>query len=240
LEYKHVVRGTFLNRPNRFIARVLIDGQEETVHVPNTGRCKELLVAGADVVLAEGQGIKRRTRYSVIAVYKGNLLINMDSQAPNAVVYEGMQQGRIRELPPIVSARREMTWGHSRFDVHFVTEDGQSGYMEVKGVTLENNGMALFPDAPTLRGTKHVYELMDVASQGHLAVLCFLIQMSPVSCFTPNHAMDAKFATAVQAAAASGVEVIAYDSVISPSTIELGQPVAVRLLNSGISHETSL
>lgn len=229
MDYQDVVEAVFLRRPNRFIAHALIGASEEVIHVPNTGRCKELLIPGTRIILKPASNPQRRTKYSLIGVYKGNTLVNIDSQVPNAVVYEGLLGNRIKEVPAVLSAKREVTWGQSRFDIGFETPDHQFGFIEVKGVTLETEGVAKFPDAPTVRGTKHVRELIDVVQHGGVGILFFLVQMRPVEFFTPYGAMDENFAKAVKEAVNFGVQVIAYDAVVTPRTIDLGRRVDVRL-----------
>ncbi len=157
MQYPNICRAQFVARPNRFVARVLRDGTEETVHVKNTGRCRELLVPGATVYLAEGDNPNRKTRYDLVAVEKGPLLVNLDSQAPNKVFAEWARAGNFR--PGLTLLRPETVWGNSRFDFYWEAADGRKGFVEVKGVTLEENGHARFPDAPTLRGVKHLEEL---------------------------------------------------------------------------------
>lgn len=229
MKYAEVREAVFLSRPNRFIAHVRTESGEETVHVKNTGRCRELLVPGARVVLEKSQNPNRKTRYSLVAVYKGHKLINMDSQAPNQVVYEAVSSGKIGELSDIVSVRREVTYGQSRFDLGITISNEQLGYIEVKGVTLEQDGVVLFPDAPTERGAKHVTELVRAAENGYKAVLFFLIQMNQVQFFRPNDAMDEKFAQSVRKALEAGVRVLAYDTVVTPNSMVIGQRVQVRL-----------
>ncbi|QQE80143.1 DNA/RNA nuclease SfsA [Alicyclobacillus sp. SO9] len=232
MKYAEVEEAVFLRRPNRFIADVRTNSGEETVHVKNTGRCKELLVPGARVILEKSQNLNRKTRYSLVAVYKGEKLINMDSQAPNQVVYEAVSAGKIKELPGIVSVKREVTYSQSRFDLGITLKStlaNTSGYIEVKGVTLEQEGMVLFPDAPTERGAKHVAELIGAADEGYRAVLFFLIQMQDAQFFRLNEAMDEKFARAVRKAHESGVLVLAYDSLVTADSMVIGRPVEVRL-----------
>lgn len=228
MNYQEIAIGTFIKRVNRFIAHVWIEGKEQVVHVKNTGRCKELLVPGAKVILEKAQNPARKTPYSLIAVYKGDLLINMDSQAPNQVVYEALLEGKITEFPTLISAKREVTFGKSRFDVCVETTEGK-GWIEVKGVTLEENGVAMFPDAPTKRGTKHINELMDAVKIGDKGTIFFLIQLKGIDYFTPNTKMDPDFAAALSNAAAEGVKVLCYDSIVTEKGLEIGNPVPVKL-----------
>lgn len=224
MKYEQVIQGKFIKRDNRFIARVWVDGREEVVHVKNTGRCRELLLAGVNVILEKTANPNRRTAYSLIAVYKGERLINMDSQVPNPVVAEALRQGKIAELGPVDLVRREVTYGTSRFDIYFES-GGKKGFIEVKGVTLENKGTVLFPDAPTVRGTKHIHEMADAVCHGYAGYIFFLVQMDKVNCFMPNREMDADFAAALSIAAEKGVKILVYDSVVAEDEILLGQPV---------------
>lgn len=223
--YDAVLPGRFLSRPNRFIARVLVEGREELVHVKNTGRCRELLTPGAAVYLARASNPARKTALDLVAVEKGPLLINMDAQAPNRVFQEWALQGG---LPGLTLLRPETVWGSSRFDFYWESPS-QRGFVEVKGVTLEQDGAALFPDAPTLRGVKHLHELTAARQQGYQAAVCFVIQMKPVSFFSPNDATHPAFGAALRAAAAAGVEVWAYDCAVTPDSLRMDSPVAVRL-----------
>lgn len=227
MNYGTVVPGRFLARPNRFIAHVELDGQTQICHVKNTGRCRELLVPGAQVYLEDfGPDTKRKTRYDLIAVEKGSLLINMDSQAPNKAVEEFLRAGGLWESPTLV--RPETKWGNSRFD--FYLEQGErKAFLEVKGVTLEQEGLALFPDAPTQRGVKHLEELTAAAAAGFEAYVLFLIQMKGVHTFRPNWDLHPQFGQALVQAAQAGVHVLAYDCRVTPSTMVLDAPVPVNL-----------
>ena len=227
MKYGTVVPGRFLARPNRFIAHVELDGQTQICHVKNTGRCRELLVPGAQVYLEDfGPDTKRKTRYDLIAVEKGSLLINMDSQAPNKAVEEFLRAGGLWESPTLV--RPETKWGNSRFD--FYLEQGErKAFLEVKGVTLEQEGLALFPDAPTQRGVKHLEELTAAAAAGFEAYVLFLIQMKGVHTFRPNWELHPQFGQALVQAAQAGVHVLAYDCRVTPSSMVLDAPVPVNL-----------
>jgi sugar fermentation stimulation protein A len=227
MTYEKVVAGHFLDRPNRFIAHVEIDGTVETVHVKNTGRCRELLVPGAVVYLADSWGRagvpnQRKTRYDLVAVEKGKRLINMDSQAPNAAVKEFLAAGELFGSGTLVHP--EYTQGDSRFDFALFTPE--LALLEVKGVTLEREGEVLFPDAPTLRGTKHLREL--TAFPGESYVL-FVVQMQDVSRFRPNEETDPAFAQALRQAQDAGVHLLAYDCLVTPQSMTLRQPVDVCL-----------
>lgn len=225
MEYQQVISGKFLVRPNRFIAHVEVGGQAVVAHVKNTGRCKELLVPGATVYLAQAQNPLRKTLYDLIAVEKGSLLINMDAQAPNRVFAEWARAGGI---PGLTLLRPETAWGSSRFDFYWESAT-QRGFVEVKGVTLEKNGGAYFPDAPTLRGVKHLKELTAARQQGYQAAVCFVIQMTGVKFFSPNDETHPEFGDTLRMAAQSGVEVWAYDCRVTPHSLEMAQPVKVRL-----------
>lgn len=227
MEYRAVCPARFVARPNRFVARVQLDGAEQTVHVKNTGRCRELLVPGATVYLAEGDNPARKTRYDLVAVQKGSLLINLDSQAPNKVFAEWTRAGQFR--PGLTLLRPETRWGNSRFDFYWEDAAGHRGYVEVKGCTLEENGHARFPDAPTLRGVKHLEELALCRQQGYEATVCFVLQMAGMADFAPNDATHPEFGAALRRAAQSGVEVLARECTVTPATLTLAGPVPVRL-----------
>lgn len=222
--YEHVLPAEFIARPNRFIARVRLDGREETVHVKNTGRCRELLIPGARVWLAEGANPARKTRYDLVAVEKGGLLVNMDSQAPNKAAAEAFP----RLFPQITDLRPEAVFGDSRLD--FCADIGDKKlYVEVKGCTLEEDGVALFPDAPTQRGVKHLRELESCVRAGHAAALIIVIQMKGVRVFRPNRRTHPAFADALAHARDAGVQVLARDCLVTPDSLTLDQPVAVEL-----------
>lgn len=220
-----IVPGVFHARPNRFIAHIEIGGKMEVCHVKNTGRCRELLPQGATVYCADCLSPARKTRYDLIAVQKGNRLINMDSQAPNAAVKEWLLHGG---LGNIQNLKPETTFGGSRFDFSF-TLDGQQCFLEVKGVTLENDGVCAFPDAPTQRGAKHLRELTALSKQGYGTYVLFVIQMADVKFLNPNDATDPAFGKALRDAAAAGVQVLAYDCTVSPDSMVIHQSVEVRL-----------
>lgn len=224
MEYQHITPGKFLSRPNRFIAQVELAGTVQTCHVKNTGRCRELLVPGVTVYLEESQNPKRKTKYDLVAVEKGNLLINMDSQAPNQVAQEYLP----RLFPQLTSFRRETQWGISRFDFAVETPE-ERWFLEVKGVTLEEDGVVLFPDAPTQRGVKHLRELVRCQEEGYRACVLFVIQMKGVRYFTPNRSTHPEFAQALEEAAAAGVRLEAVDCLVTPSTLTPGDPVEIRL-----------
>lgn len=228
MRYSNTKAAIFLHRPNRFLAQVLIEGREEIVHVKNTGRLKELLTEGARVIVAEASKPDRKTKYSLIAVYKGNVLFNIDSMVPNAVVYEGLMGGKVKGLEELTKLSREVVFGNSRFDLYFETK-GQRGFIEVKGVTLETEGSAMFPDAPTVRGTKHIYEMIKAVEEGYFGYLFFLLQMKGATHFTPNKLRDPQFTSALILAKEKGVHVMAYDSIVTEDEIHLGCPVRIQI-----------
>ena len=226
MRYGKVRKGLFVRRLNRFVAEAEIDGRVEKVHVKNTGRLRDWLVPGNPVVLEDAGSAGRKTRYSLIAARRGHGWVNIDSQAPNAVVREALLAGRIGELQSVRSLRGEATFGGSRFDFWF--DDGtREGYIEVKGVTLERDGTALFPDAPTARGARHLEELAKAAERGYAAFAIFLVQMEGCRRFAPHGDLDPQFAEALRRAARSGVRVLAYESVVSPDEITIGGPLPV-------------
>jgi len=225
MEYKNIVPGIFLKRPNRFIAHVLIDSKEEICHVKNTGRCQELLPYGASVWCERNDNPARKTAFDLIAVQKGSRLINMDSQAPNAAAKKWLEQGG---LGSIENLRPESRHGDSRFDFSF-TKDGIPCFLEVKGVTLETDGICAFPDAPTLRGAKHLRELTRLSEAGYGAYILFVIQMSDVLYLRPNDATDPAFAQALREADQGGVHILAMDCAVTPDSMVLRSPVDIQL-----------
>ena len=227
MDYQNSKAGIFLCRPNRFIAQVDVDGTIETCHVKNTGRCRELLLPGATVLLEECRGEKRKTKFDLIAVYKGQRLINMDSQIPNKVFAEWVGKGNL--FSPNATLRPEVRFGNSRFD--FFIEDGaRKAFVEVKGVTLEEEGVALFPDAPTERGVKHLQELCRAAKDGFEAYAVFIIQMDGVRYFTPNAKMHKAFSDALHTAKKTGVQILALDCAVTEKGITAQNPVEVCLV----------
>lgn len=231
MKYKKIIEGTFLNRPNRFIANVLVNGEEEIVHVRNTGRCRELLLPNAKVILEDCSHISgRKTKYSLVAVWKDNMLVNMDSQIPNQVVFNGLKNNEIDGISNLTNIRKEVFFGKSRFDIYFESEN-QKGFIEVKGVTLEDRGIAKFPDAPTLRGAKHALEMTEAVKQGYMGIIIFLVQMSGPSEFRLNWEMDPNFSQAVKVASYNGVKVLAYDALVSSNDIIIGKPIKVNLID---------
>ena len=225
MKYSNMVPGTFLSRPNRFIAHVEIEGQEQIVHVKNTGRCRELLPEGAEVYCQHFNSSARKTAYDLITVRKGNLLINMDSQVPNAAAREWLSSGGLGEIQNL---KAETVHGDSRFDFSF-TRDGKPCFLEVKGVTLEADGICAFPDAPTERGTKHLHGLTRAVQEGYGAYILFVIQMSPVRYLHPNDETDPAFGKALREAAAAGVQILAMDCAVSIDEMTIQNPVPVKL-----------
>lgn len=226
MEYHGVASGTFLARPNRFIAQIRLGDTVETVHVKNTGRCRELLVPGARVYLEPGRTPNRKTKYDLIAVEKGDRLINMDAQAPNPVFEEWVRDGGF--LPGVTAIRRECPYGGSRLDFCLETEQGLH-FVEVKGVTLEEHGKTRFPDAPTERGVKHIRELQRAVEEGHRASLVFVVQMDRVESVSPNDGTHPAFGDALRQAAAAGVGVHAFACAVTPERIRVSHPVPVLL-----------
>ena len=225
MHYHDMVPGRFLARPNRFIAHVEIDGISQVCHVKNTGRCRELLVPGASVWCEKSSNPNRKTQYDLIAVQKGSRLVNMDSQAPNAAVGEWLRTGGMGKLENL---RPETVHGSSRFDFSF-QKDGKTCFLEVKGVTLEHDGVCSFPDAPTQRGVKHLMELTQAAREGFGAYVLFVVQMSPVDYLHPNDETDPAFGRALREAAQNGVTILAMDCRITPDSMELQSPVKISL-----------
>lgn len=223
--YQNMVAGTFLSRPNRFIAKVEIDGREETVHVKNTGRCRELLIPGSAVLCQRAANPSRKTRFDLICVWKGNRLINMDSQAPNVAAGEWLASGGLGEIQNL---RPETFHGDSRFDFSF-TRNGRPCLLEVKGVTLEMDGMCAFPDAPTQRGAKHLQGLRRAVAEGYEAYVLFVIQMADAAYFRPHFETDPAFAAALAEASNAGVRILAYDCAVTETTMTIRNPVEVRL-----------
>lgn len=226
MRYERVCPAVFRARPNRFVAEVELNGRMETVHVKNTGRCRELLVPGHTVYLEKSGNPARKTAYDLIAVEKGRLLINMDSQAPNRVFAEWAQAGGFRKDLSLL--KPEQTWGSSRFDFYWEA-GGEKGFVEVKGCTLEENGLAMFPDAPTQRGVRHLRELAGAQREGYRCALCVVIQMKGCGAFCPNERTHPEFGQALRQAAQAGVEILAVDCRVTPDSLRVDAPVPVLL-----------
>ena len=226
MRYDNIHKGKFLSRPNRFIANVEIDGKAEVCHVKNTGRCKELLIEGCTVWLEHSDSESRKTAFDLVAVEKGDRLINMDSQAPNKAVGEWL-----REKMPCgegFSVYPEKKYGNSRFDFYLESQDRKI-FMEVKGCTLEKDGVVLFPDAPTLRGVKHIEELSNCLDEGYESYIMILVQMSDVKYFTPNYDTHPEFGEALEKASRKGVKILCYDCNVTHDSMTVGKPVKVKL-----------
>lgn len=225
--YPKVKKGIFLERPNRFIAKVQIDDKIETCHVKNTGRCRELFLPGVEVYV-EDHGVlaHRKTRYSVICVKKGSNWVNIDSQVPNKLAVEWLKEGKL--FPTINYLKSEVKYGNSRFDIYIEAVDRKI-FMEVKGVTLEENGVARFPDAPTERGVKHIKELMECKKEGYEAYLLFVIQMKGVQYFEPNDTTHKAFGDALREASHNGINILAVDCQVSTDSIIIDEYINVRL-----------
>ena len=225
MKYERIKTGTFVFRKNRFIAEIEIDGHVEKCHVKNTGRCKELFVPGVKVILQESDNPNRKTKYDLIAVYKNNQIINVDSQVTNTVVEEWVKESGY--FPDIKLVKREVVYGMSRFDLYLEYGEGKKAFIEVKGVTLEEDGVARFPDAPTLRGVKHVEELIHCRKNGYEAYLFFVVQMKHIRHVEPNWNTHPEFGYALQKAVLEGVHLMAYDCSITEDSIKIDQPLTV-------------
>ena len=230
MKYAKIKKGQFISRPNRFIAKVNVDGKEETVHVKNTGRCKELLVNNTTVYLYKSDNLARKTKYDLIAVEKetknDTILINMDSQVPNDVAEEWLKNGALFSKKATI--RREFTYNKSRFDF-YIEDNGRKAFLEVKGVTLENDGVASFPDAPTERGVKHINELVSAIKEGYEAYILFVIQMKGVYKFIPNDITHKAFGDALRNAQKAGVKILAVDCIVSPDEIFIDGMIPIEL-----------
>lgn len=226
MRYPNVHPATFLHRPNRFVAHVELAGREVVCHVKNTGRCRELLVPGATVYVVHSDTPGRKTAYDLVAVCKGGLLINMDAQAPNRVAREWLEAGQLR--PDLTHMRAEMTYGDSRFDFYWESSDCR-GFVEVKGCTLEEDGVARFPDAPTLRGVKHVNGLIDAKRAGYAAAVLLVVQMEGMRWFEPNDRTHPAFGDALRRAAEEGVQILALGCRVTPDCLTWGERIPVRL-----------
>lgn len=226
MKYAHVIQGTFVERPNRFIAMVNIHGHIEKAHVKNTGRCRELLIPGTTVFLQVHDDPKRKTKYSLITVLKGDTYINIDSQIPNKLAEEYVKAGHVLNEP--LTVKREKTYGDSRFDL-FVTSGNRQMFIEVKGVTLNQEGVARFPDAPTERGVKHIKGLIKAIENGYEAAILFIVQMKGISHFEPNMETHPEFGHVLKEAQKAGVRLLAVDCQVGSDWIETDQPVEINL-----------
>lgn len=226
---KRIFEAIFLERPNRFNARVLLNNEEIIVHVANTGRCREILVSGCRVYLREELNPTRKTKYDLVAALKGDKLISIDSQIPNKVVEEALKMGKIEKLKKYNTILREKTFGKSRFDFKLSTDEDEIYYLEVKGVTLEEGRYSRFPDAPTERGTKHLLELIEAKRQGYGAGAMFLIQLEDVDKFSPQDERDPAFGAALRLAKDSGVDIFAYNCVVEEDGLTINEAVEIIL-----------
>lgn len=226
LRYPNIAPAVFLSRPNRFVAQVLLDGEPVTVHVKNTGRCRELLLPGVTVWLTKSNNPNRKTAYDLVAVEKGKQLINMDSQAPNKVFQEWAETGQF--VPGLTLLKPECRHGDSRFDFYWEAGD-RRGFVEVKGVTLEEGGAVYFPDAPTERGIKHLHGLTACLDEGYEAAVCFVIQMENAAFFSPNDRTHPAFGDALRQAKAAGVQILARTCTVTPGSLMMADEVPVRL-----------
>ena len=224
-----MTEGIFLRRPNRFIAEVMVDGRLEKAHVKNTGRCRELLLEGVPVLLEPSGNPSRKTKYSLINVMKNGQWVNMDSAAPNVVVEEMVREGRL--FSDVTRVQREKTFRHSRFDLYVETgtEPARRIYIEVKGVTLEEEGVARFPDAPTERGLKHIRELEEAVREGYEAWIVFVIQMKGVTRMEPNMRTPPAFGEALVKAREAGVRLAAFDCIVERESLKTDRPIPVDL-----------
>ena len=226
---KNIYKATFISRPNRFNAEVLFNEDKIVVHVPNTGRCREILTPGCTVLLREEDNPNRKTKFDLIAAYKGDILINIDSQIPNKVVKEALELQNVDKLKKYNKILTEKTFGSSRFDFKLSNDENQEYFLEVKGVTLEDKGYCKFPDAPTERGKKHIMELIEAKKHGFGAGILFLIQLDNIKSFTPNDETDPEFSNALKLASENGVDIFAYSCKVTETSITLDKPVDIIL-----------
>lgn len=231
--YKNIVRGIFIKRENRFIAYVNINNQIHKTYVPNTGRCKELLIEGVEVILTKSDNPKRATKFTLVSVYKNGFLINIDSQAPNKIVFESIKNKKILTDIELTILIPEKTYGNSRFDIYYEGIRNNKlvkGFIEVKGVTLEIDNVAYFPDAPTLRGLKHLKELELAYKDGYESSVLFLVQMKNITHFSPNKTMQKEFAKTLANVSNNGVNILCYDSIVKPNEVIIDNKIPVKLL----------
>lgn len=226
MKYENIRRAKFISRPNRFIANIEIDGKIEICHVKNTGRCKELLTPYVDIFVQEFDSKIRKTKYDLISVYKGERLINMDSQVPNKVFGEWVKNCSMFENIKLIKA--EQKYKNSRFDFYLEADDKKI-FVEVKGVTLEEEGIVMFPDAPTERGLKHLNELSLCIDEGYEAYVFFIVQMKDVKYFTSNVKTHKEFAEALIKARQKGVNIIALDCDVKEDSITAMNFVEIKL-----------
>ena len=228
MRYSNLEKAIFIERKNRFVAEVDLNGETISVHVPNTGRCREIFVRGAEVYINRAENTARKYPYTLCAVRKGDMLVHIDSAGANRLCEEALKSGKVKGLENITDVEREKTFANSRFDFRF-QKDGKTCYMEVKGVTLENDGVAMFPDAPTERGARHLEELVKAKAEGYGAYVMFVIQMKGPHYFKPHIERDPDFAKSLVKAEKNGVTVMAYDALVTENEITLNEPVNVIL-----------
>ncbi|MFQ9514859.1 MAG: DNA/RNA nuclease SfsA [Eubacterium sp.] len=226
MKYNNIVKGKFIDRPNRFIANVEIEGEPQIVHVKNTGRCREILLPDAEVFLQKSDNPNRKTKFDLVKVKKGDRIVNMDSQAPNKVVQEWLTENGLYDNTTTIIP--EKTYHQSRFDF-YIEGDGKKAWMEVKGVTLEVDGAALFPDAPSERAVKHIEHLMKAKKEGYEAYIMFVIQMEGVKYFSPNWATHPEFSKALIRARDAGVMIMAYDCIVTETELRINKPIRLYL-----------
>lgn len=227
MRYSNIRTAEFIRRPNRFIAHVLLDGEEVICHVKNTGRLRELLLPGATVFLEESDNPARKTQFDLIGVLRGDAVVNIDSQAPNQAVGEWLRKGGL--FADVSHVKAEARYGDSRFDFYIESASGRKAFLEVKGVTLLQDSVARFPDAPTTRGVKHIGELIKCLEDGYEAYILFLLEMKGSKWMEPNDATHPAFGQALREAAKTGVKVLAYDCIVTPESLEVDKKVEVRL-----------
>ena len=229
MKYENIRKAKFLNRLNRFIGEIEIDGKIELCHIKNTGRCKELLLKNANIYVQENNKKERKTKYSLISVLKNDLHINMDSQIPNYVALEAIKNNKIKEIENISFLKGEVKYENSRFDIYFEKNNGKKGFIEIKGVTLEENGVLKFPDAPSKRAVKHINELIKAKNEGYETYILFVIQMEKAIYFTPNKETDLDFFNAIKNAKNEGVKILAYNCFVSKDEIYLKNNIEIKI-----------
>lgn len=229
MKYENIKKAKFLNRKNRFIAEIEIDGKIELCHVKNTGRCKELLIENAHIYVQENNKKERKTKYSLISVFKKDLLINMDSQIPNYVALEAIKNNKIKEITDISFLKSEVKYINSRFDIYFEKNNGKKGFIEVKGVTLEENGVLKFPDAPSQRAIKHINELIEAKKEGYETYILFIIQMEKAIYFTPNKETHLEFFEAIKNAQNEHIGILAYNCFVSKDEIYIKNNIKIKI-----------
>lgn len=227
MKYNNIKKAKFLSRENRFIAKIKIDDKIELCHIKNTGRCKELFINDVDIFVQYNQSENRKTKYSLICVNKDGILINIDSQIPNYVAKEAIEKGVIKQIKNVTYLKNEVKYKNSRFDIYFETKEGKKAFLEVKGVTLEENGVVKFPDAPSERAIKHINELIEAKKEGYDVYILFVIQLKDVKHFEPNKETHYAFYQALKQAVKEGVNILAYDCVVKEDEIFLKDEVLV-------------